>query len=195
MSNLTVPPAFQEKLRDAMFEKFMELFPKEQLEKAIDSEITAFFELDVAPFTKTTVKVDNPNYRNSWDSRTIDIPAMTSVMKITPFRQLVWEAMHDHMRPVVDEVVADRKSQFGKAFADYIGQSIKPAVENTLNANMHTLGAAMASSIMNASMNASVDASHQTLQQAMRMLNVPPETINGIPKFEPPALPTYVTPG
>lgn len=90
MSNaIAFPAAFQEKLRDSLVEKFMELFPKDQLDRAIQGEISAFFTTEVAPFTKTTVKVKNPNYRGSWDNEYINDE---SRRKMSEARSKYWAA-------------------------------------------------------------------------------------------------------
>lgn len=182
MSNnaITFPAAFQEKLRDSLFEKFMELFPKEQLDKAIQDEINAFFTTEVAPFVKTTVRIENPNYRGSWDNKYIDEPAVTSSLKITPFRQLIWTQMHEHLQGIVKEIIEDRKSEYGKAFSEYLNQQLKPAVGESLTANMQTIGVAMSSTLMSAAMKSASDSSCLMLQNAMRHMGASYEVINGI---------------
>lgn len=190
MSNaIAFPAAFQEKLRDSLFEKFMELFPKDQLDKAIQGEISAFFTTEVAPFTKTTVKVKNPNYRGSWDNEYINEPAVTSAIKITPFRQLIWAQMHEHLQDIVKEVIEDRKSEYGKAFAEYLNQHLKPAVGESLTTNMQTIGVAMSSTLMTSAMQAAAQASLEMLRNALRQTNVPFEVINGIHAVEFPVVP------
>ena len=190
MSNaIAFPAAFQEKLRDSLFEKFMELFPKEQLDHAIQAEINAFFTTEVAPFVKTTVKVKNPNYRCSWDQEYIDAPALTSSIKITPFRQLIWTQMHEHLQGVVQEVIEDRKSEYGKAFAEYLNQHLKPAVGESLTANMQTIGIAMSSTLMSAAMKSAADSSYSMLHNAMRHMEVSQDVINQIHPAPLPVIP------
>lgn len=191
MSNnaIAFPAAFQEKLRDSLFEKFMELFPKDQLDNAIQEEINAFFTTEVAPFVKTTVRVENPNYRNSWDNKYIDEPAVTSSLKITPFRQLIWTQMHEHLQGIVKEVIEDHKSEYGKAFAEYLNQQLKPAVGESLTTNMQTIGVAMSSTLMSAAMKSAADSSYTMLQNAMRQMGVPYDVINGVNPVHFPVLP------
>lgn len=70
MSNLTVPTSFQEKLRDSIFDKFLELFPKEILEEAIATEIKDFFEAEASEFVVGKAVMPNPDYKpNEWNSR------------------------------------------------------------------------------------------------------------------------------
>ena len=89
----------------------------------------------------------------------------------------------------MQEVIEDRKSEYGKAFAEYLNQHLKPAVGESLTANMQTIGIAMSSTLMSAAMKSAADSSYSMLHNAMRHMEVSQDVINQIHPAPLPVIP------
>lgn len=124
---------FRTKLRDGIMAAFMNLIPAEQLDAMIDAEVKAFFETEqLLVVQETQVEMANPRYNpmefDRWGAEkpTVKIPALAFGSKMTPFRQLVWSVMHQHLKPLVEDYLDHENSVATKELDKWFNEHAKP---------------------------------------------------------------------
>ena len=195
MSNLTVPTSFQEKLRDSIFEKFLELFPKEILEEAIATEIKDFFEADTSEFVVGKAIVPNPDYKpKEWQSRsTIEVSTVRYLSKVTPFRQLVWSAINDHVGSMIKETLANNEAELTAAINNFYSTSLSPELNKGVAANIDMIAKGMAASAQVATLQAATREAHAHMVRCLQITNVIDYSqANSLPQPVPPVV-SFVT--
>lgn len=183
---IAFPAAFQDKLRDALFEKFMELFPKEQLDKAIADEIDAYFNSNVGEFTQATLQIPAPTEYNSRNTRSVEV--LKTFTPISPFRQLVWSSLHNHLKPILAELLKDRATEFHKALLEHLTQELP--LNASIREQTRMLGVAMSSSMVSSAMLAAQQAAHENLKRALLATGMDYNMVNSMPCIQATHVPT-----
>lgn len=171
MSELTsianMPATFKEALRDRVLKATLDIMPSDLMSEYIDREIKAFFETEqLLTVKQLTIEVDNPEYDPSKGYSSYNNPKQLSREtlafgnKMTPFRQMVWGILNEHLRPRLTKLVDDETSQVRKELDSWISQTVAPKVSE-VNKDMFTRTATMMSSTM----------FHNAISQAVSVAN------------------------
>ncbi len=173
MSELTsianMPATFKEALRERVLKATLDIMPPELLSEYIDREIKAFFETEqLLTVKQLTIEVDNPEYEpskgNGYSSynnpKQLSRETLAFGNKMTPFRQMVWGILNEHLRPRLTKLVDDETSQVRKELDSWISQTVAPKVSE-VNKDMFTRTATMMSSTM----------FHNAISQAVSVAN------------------------
>jgi hypothetical protein len=171
---------FREKMRERILAAYVDLIPAEQFDAMLKAEVKAFFETEsMLTVKQTQVTVDNPTYKtDTWSSnRTVDVPALVFGSKMTPFRQLVWSAIHQHLQPLVSQCLADTDTEVGQEIAEWASKSLKPGLDVANKIDFQKLSVAMSSQMFAMTLRQASETSNLNLQNAflqagMRMPNL-----------------------
>lgn len=114
ISDISSSQSFREMLRELTIGAFVELIPKEALDKMLDAEIKGFFESEqFLSLEQRRIEVENPQYNSSnySSSRTLTKECIVTYSKMTPFRQMVWSALHENLKPKIAALLNAEKDQ------------------------------------------------------------------------------------
>ncbi len=172
---------FKDVMRERVLQAFMGLIPAEKIDEMVTREVTAFFETEqLLTVIETKVVVDNPNYDPKADSyydagkQRVERPALAFGSKMTPFRQLVWSTLHEHLKPLVASALADTSSAVGAQLTDWATNRMTPSLDAAQKVNFQQLAIGMAGSMFDvvlsqANEQAKLNLSHAFMQAGLRV--------------------------
>lgn len=188
MSELTsmasMPATFKDALRDRVLKSTLDLMPPDLLGEYIDREIKAFFDteqlLTVAP---TKVVVDNPSYDsnkgyNSYSNeKQLSKETLAFGSKMTPFRQMVWGVLFEHLRPRMVKIVDDETSAVRVELDKWIAETSVPVIGATNKTMFNSLASTMASTMFHNAISQSVSHANMNIRSAMASMGANPSQL------------------
>jgi hypothetical protein len=188
-SNISIPVDMKEFLRQKILGAYMEVIPKDRLDELIETEVRNFFETEqLLTVQETQIAVDNPSYdpKSYRSDRTLKRDCLTFGSKMTPFRQLVWSTLHQHLQPVLSAILADNQSKLNKDLGEWVTEIASPVVADTNKATFTYLATSMSSMMLRNAMQNAITTSHNNMQAALMHVGINSAAIDSIP---PPIVP------
>lgn len=187
MSNeIALPQQFKDAAREKILTMFIDLIPKEQLDEYIAKEVKAFFETEtILTVTPTRIEVENPQYdktRNDsyGNQKYLSRECVAFGSKMTPFRQLAWTVIHEHIKPKFEAQLTAEDSDLKKQFDEQLGIGVGDIAENNrkLVAGISTT---MVSYMFRQTFADAVNLSHFNLKQALQNIGVDYSKVQSLP--------------
>lgn len=175
-TDVALPSAFKDVMREKILAAYVDLVPKEQLDALLSNEVKAFFSTEaMLTVSETTVKIENPQYDSNRSSgysneKYLDRKCIAFGSKMTPFRQLVWSELFKHIQPKIEEVFKDINSRANAELDKWFADTVHPTSEKVSKELFTQLSSAMASSMFQRTMAQAIATTHHnmltSLQQA-----------------------------
>lgn len=191
MSNgIVTQGAFQDALRKRIMESFMDLVPAEKLDGLIDVEIKAFFETEQLLTVKNTeVEVENPAYEPgksgygySSSSRTLKRECLAFGSKMTPFRQMVWTALHEHLAPKLKAHLEAEHSDTKQKLDEWLSVTAQPGLDSGKTSLFTQLSMGMSNMMLSRIMADALQTAHYNMMQSMNAVGL---NITSLPQIPP----------
>lgn len=168
-SNIALPQTLRDKLRDTVLERFIDLIPEEQLQTYIDSEVKAFFDTEqVLALDRKNVSVTNGGYYRATDK---DEFCLNITAKMTPFRQLVWSCVHEHIRPKLETMLKDEHNSVTKELSKWT-EDVKPKVVNDVGSMLSSLAVSMSNAMWEKTLYSANKNAHEQLKLSLNSIGV-----------------------
>lgn len=192
-TELALPSTFKDMLREKILSMCMDMIPKEKLDELIEKEVKDFFDTEqLLTIKETTITVDNVNYdprANSWETngkKKLDCPTLTFGSKMTPFRQLVWSCLYQHLKPKIEQVFEEEHSAANVALVTWMAETARPGIKDSYVSQFSHLSTVMSSVMLQNVLQAAMNQSHDNLKMALQQAGV--DTRN-LPMFPRPRVP------
>lgn len=170
---------FRSALRERILSAFIDLIPQQEFDALLDAEIKAFFETpQLLTVEQTKVEVKNPQYDSSkptthWNNeKTLKRDALAFGSQMTPFRQLVWTALHQHLMPIVQVELANDKSQVHTELAMWLSGAGVPQAQAGVQSMLTSLCIGMSQSMFQNAIRTALETSHYNMQTAMQSVGI-----------------------
>lgn len=184
-----LPQSFQDKLRERILSQFVDLIPAEKLNDMIQAEITLFFETPIMLTVKPTqVEVLNPKYEprepNRWGNEPkLKIDCLAFGSHMTPFRQMVWTCLHDHLRPQFEAALNNSETELNQEINSWMKEIGKPRVVETTRSMVTDMGLAMSRTMLARTMENAVFNAHQNMRNSLTQAGVNISGMNDKPSI------------
>ena len=150
-NELELPQDFKTAMREKILASVMGLIPPEKINALIESEINAFFNLEVQ---LTFVSI-------SYSSRA----EMQTLM--TPFRQMVWAELTKVIRPTVETAIKDKTERLRSSVTQYLTEVDTQVSEGT-NAVVDRMVRAASASMLSYSIGNAIANSQRSIEEGLR---------------------------
>ena len=107
-------------------------------------------------------------------------------MKMTPFRQTVWNMIHEFIAPKITAVFDDVKSQTRQELDTWIVESVTPQAKEGHKINFNQIAVGMSSHMFANTMRIANEMSVNNLKSAMNTMGVSADVINRVPLWTAP---------
>jgi hypothetical protein len=157
----------------------MDLIPKEKIDELVDKEINAFFETEqLLTVEVTKVEVDNPNYEPSRgygynNEKKITREAIAFGSKMTPFRQLVWTELHQHLQPKIKALLTAEDSKVKAEMDKWVNQSAAPVLHENYQSMFTHLAMGMSNMMLHRMMRDAATTAHANMAMALSSVGLP----------------------
>lgn len=173
-TDVALPSQFKDVIRERILSTFLDLIPKDEIDKLVEKEIKAFFETEaILTVNQTQIEIANPQYdpkRNSGynNEKTIKSDAIAFGSKMTPFRQLVWTTLHTELAPKLKAMISEDTSTFKTELDAWMVEQARPQLNNTNKALFTHLALGMSAMLLRNTMSEAISASHMNLRMALQ---------------------------
>jgi len=182
-TQLDIPQSLRDQVRERVLSALVGFFSEEQLDTMIMAEINAFFTTDtLLTVQETRVNVDNPHYGQNGDwQRTKERSSLAFGSKMTPFRQMVWSIMHQHLTPVFQKALETEGTAVQVAFSKWVGDLMVPDMKATEQTLFQQTAMMMAMSMFATSMRDAVTKSHVNMTASFMSMGLDVSRIPPLP--------------
>ena len=169
----------------------MGLIPEDQMDALLQSEVDAFFkEEQLMGLKQEMVTTPNPGFKPGeggyYNKRYIETDMLVFKMKMTPFRQTVWNMIHEFIAPKITAVFDDVKSQTRQELDTWIVESVTPQAKEGHKINFNQIAVGMSSHMFANTMRIANEMSVNNLKSAMNTMGVSADVINRVPLWTAP---------
>ena len=185
-TEVTLPAAFKDIMREKILVAYVDLVPKEQLDALLNKEIEAFFSSElIMTVEQTKIEIKNPSYdslRGSGYSneRFLTRNCLALGSKMTPFRQLVWSTLYDHIKPKIEKVFEDDKSKANTELDKWFAETVVPESQTVSKQLFTQLASAMSATMFHRTMYSAISTSHSNLLNSLSQAGLNPDVISRI---------------
>lgn len=178
-----LPQSFQDKLRERILSQFVDLIPADKLNEMIQAEIKFFFETpDLLTVKPTQVEVLNPRYdpkdHGRWGNEPkIKIDCLAFGSHMTPFRQMVWTCLHEHLRPQFEAALNNSETELRAEINRWTEVIGKPKIVESTRSMVTDMGLAMSRTMLARTMEVAVSSAHTNMRNSLMQAGV---NTNGI---------------
>lgn len=186
-TDVTIPAAFKDVMREKILAAYVEFVPKEQLDILLANEISAFFETEmILTVAETKIEFNNPNYKpngySNYDNKPkLERTALAFGSKMTPFRQLVWSELHKHIQPTIEGIFKDNNSAVNTELNNWFAETVQPVSGNVSKDLFTQLSAAMSASMFHRSMTSAIAITHSNMMASFATVGVDVGRIPTVP--------------
>lgn len=182
-TEVTLPTSFKDIVRERILSTFMDLIPKEEIDRLVEKEIKDFFETEVLlTVNPTKVEIKNPQFEPTkrvgyGNEPTLTRECLAFGSQMTPFRQLVWSTLHQVLQPRLVEILTDDTSQVKKDLDTWFEETATPDLTKTNKALFSHIAIGMSAGMLRSVLYDAVDSSHQGLINSLGAVGVNPSAI------------------
>ena len=179
-----LPQQFREKLVDQVLQSFMGMLPKEKVDEMIEKEVMAFFETEqILTISETKLEITNPMYdpKDRWSEPNKKVDALVFGAKMTPFRQLVWSCMHQHLTPIVKEAIDASVEKHREALTDWMNDTFTKPVEAGAQVSVGSQLNHAATMMMASVYDAALRSAHENMRMAFQAVGADQARIANMP--------------
>jgi hypothetical protein len=146
-----------EKLRSKVVEAFVALLPEETINKLLEDEIKAFFELQERVYVETnTVTMSRKEAiskgydfaeESTWDrspTSKVRVKQIGMVTPMSPFRHLVWHELGTVLQVKIKTVIQDQASGFNIKLDKWFKDEAESEMQNLTTVNFNALSMMLA---------------------------------------------------
>ena len=183
---------FKAKMRERILGAFTDLMPPAELDALVESEVKAFFHTERLLTVETTkVELKNPQYEpaKGWgygNEPTVKRECLAFGSQMSPFRQLVWSELHQHLQPKLKEAFNDHTAKVSVELNKWVADIAKPAVGEVNSGMFSQIATGMSAAMLHGVLVNAASTAHLNLTTALSKVGYQ----NDIPFLQPP--PGYV---
>jgi hypothetical protein len=176
-TNIDLPPNVKDVLRERVLGTFVDLIPKEKLDAWLQEEIEAFFvEPRLLTVERTTKTIKNPQYDPNGgyynNQREVSLNCVAFGSYMTPFRQLVWTCLHEHLEPKMREVLSAENSACKIELDKWFEEVAKPAIGESYKTMFNHLSMGMSSAMLQSVIRSAMETSHMNMMHAFNSVGI-----------------------
>lgn len=182
-----MPASFKDKLRERILSQFADLIPPEQMEALINAEIKAFFETpQLLTVQSTKVEIDNPSYEpgkgHGWNNeRKIQRECLAFGSHMTPFRQMVWTCLHDHLSPILRSELEKSESSIRKELDSWVTMDATPDLNSACRVQMSQLANTMAATMLSGVLKSAAQTAHYNMKMSLQAMGHDVSSLPDVP--------------
>lgn len=173
MSDTQLPTTFRDKLREKILLQYAELVPQDQLDALIAEEVNAFFHHEaLLTVSQTTVELKNPRYdparyQGYGNEKTFQQAAFVFGSQMTPFRQLAWSLLHEHLSTKLNAALNDSRSEVRKTTDSWINLTGTPEIVGNTRLHMETIANAMSAAMLSSTLSRASSLAHENMRMSL----------------------------